>query len=50
MVLPGCHQPTINAPPFNTMDFYGNSDITTLISDDRQVRAFFFPFQRSKTP
>lgn len=37
-----CQGPTINAPPFNTMDFYGSLDITTRISDYKQVGAFFF--------
>lgn len=37
-----CQGPTINAPPFNTMDFHGSSDITTRISDYKQVGAFFF--------
>ncbi|KAG7294581.1 hypothetical protein NEMBOFW57_004657 [Staphylotrichum longicolle] len=37
-----CQGPTINAPPFNTMDFYGSADITTRISDYKQVGAFFF--------
>lgn len=37
-----CVGPTINAPPFNTMDFNGNSDISTQISDYKQVGAFFF--------
>lgn len=37
-----CMGPTIAAPPFNTMDFNGNSDITSHISDYKQVGAFFF--------
>ena len=37
-----CRGPTINAPPFNTMDFYGSDNITTRISDYKQVGAFFF--------
>lgn len=37
-----CQGPTINAPPFNTMDFYGSAEITTRISDYKQVGAFFF--------
>jgi hypothetical protein len=37
-----CQGPTINAPPFNTMDFHGSSDITTRISDYKQVGSFFF--------
>ncbi|KAF3386676.1 Dextranase [Penicillium rolfsii] len=37
-----CHGPTINAPPFNTMDFHGNSDQASVrISDYKQVGAFF---------
>nr|AAC69692.1 dextranase isoform [Talaromyces minioluteus] len=32
----------INAPPFNTMDFNGNSGISSQISDYKQVGAFFF--------
>lgn len=37
-----CMGPTISSPPFNTMDFNGNSDITSRISDYKQVGAFFF--------
>lgn len=37
-----CVDPTINAPPFNTMDFNGNLAITSQISDYKQVGAFFF--------
>lgn len=37
-----CMGPTIASPPFNTMDFNGNSDITSQISDYKQVGAFFF--------
>ncbi|KFY47866.1 hypothetical protein V495_01766 [Pseudogymnoascus sp. VKM F-4514 (FW-929)] len=37
-----CVGPTINAPPFNTMDFNGNTDISVRISDYSQVGAFFF--------
>lgn len=37
-----CMGPTIAAPPFNTMDFHGNDDITSRISDYKQVGAFFF--------
>lgn len=37
-----CQGPTINAPPFNTMDFHGNSDQASVrISDYKQVGAFF---------
>lgn len=37
-----CMGPTISSPPFNTMDFNGNSDITSEIRDYKQVGAFFF--------
>ncbi|KAK9342654.1 dextranase [Lipomyces starkeyi] len=37
-----CMGPTINAPPFNTMDFNGNSNISSRISDYKQVGAYFF--------
>uniref|UniRef100_A0A093VA28 Dextranase n=1 Tax=Talaromyces marneffei PM1 TaxID=1077442 RepID=A0A093VA28_TALMA len=37
-----CVGPTVNAPPFNTMDFNGNSDISSQINDYKQVGAFFF--------
>lgn len=37
-----CVGPTTAAPPFNTMDFNGNSDISSRISDYKQVGAFFF--------
>lgn len=37
-----CQGPTINAPPFNTMDFHGSPDISTRISDYKQVGAFYF--------
>eukprot|EP00927_Polykrikos_kofoidii_P087124 TRINITY_DN995_c0_g1_i2.p1 TRINITY_DN995_c0_g1~~TRINITY_DN995_c0_g1_i2.p1 ORF type:complete len:598 (-),score=55.55 TRINITY_DN995_c0_g1_i2:48-1841(-) len=37
-----CVGPTISSPPFNTMDFYGSSDISVKISDYKQVGAFFF--------
>jgi hypothetical protein len=38
-----CHGPTINAPPFNTMDFHGNSNEASVrIADYKQVGAFFF--------
>lgn len=37
-----CVGPTISAPPFNTMDFNGNSAITSQIIDYKQVGAFFF--------
>lgn len=37
-----CDGPTINAPPFNTMDFNGNSDITSQIRDYKQVGSYFF--------
>lgn len=37
-----CRGPTITAPPFNTMDFNGNSDISTDVADYKQVGAFFF--------
>jgi hypothetical protein len=37
-----CQGPTINAPPFNTMDLHGNSDQASVrISDYKQVGAFF---------
>lgn len=41
-----CVGPTINAPPFNTMDFYNNPQkdiptVTVRISDYKQVGAFF---------
>lgn len=37
-----CKGPTINAPPFNTMDLHGNSDQASVrISDYKQVGAFF---------
>ena len=33
---------TINAPPFNSMDFTGNLDtLSTQVSDYKQVVAFF---------
>lgn len=34
--------PTTAAPPFNTMDFNGNTNISSQISDYKQVGAFFF--------
>ncbi|KAG4268136.1 dextranase [Fusarium proliferatum] len=37
-----CQGPTVAAPPFNTMDFNGNSDITSEIVDYKQVGAYFF--------
>lgn len=38
-----CVGPTINSPPFNTMDFNGNHQgISVRISDYKQVGAFFF--------
>ncbi|KAJ6440564.1 hypothetical protein O9K51_06354 [Purpureocillium lavendulum] len=37
-----CRGPTITAPPFNTMDFNGNSAITSEIVDYKQVGAYFF--------
>ncbi|ERS97553.1 dextranase [Sporothrix schenckii ATCC 58251] len=37
-----CQGPTIAAPPFNTMDFNGNSDVSSRISNYKQVGAFFF--------
>lgn len=38
-----CHGPTINSPPFNTMDFNGdNTEITTRISDYKQVGGYYF--------
>ncbi|KAK6530271.1 hypothetical protein TWF694_003633 [Orbilia ellipsospora] len=37
-----CVGPTITAPPFNTMDFYGSNDITTRVSDYKQTGAFWF--------
>ncbi|KAK2591700.1 hypothetical protein QQS21_010612 [Conoideocrella luteorostrata] len=37
-----CRGPTITAPPFNTMDFNGNSDISSEIVDYKQVGAYFF--------
>ena len=37
-----CTGPTISSPPFNTMDFNGNSDISGRISDYKQVGAFFY--------
>jgi hypothetical protein len=37
-----CRGPTVAAPPFNTMDFNGNSDITSEIVDYKQVGAYFF--------
>ncbi|CEL10154.1 hypothetical protein ASPCAL13279 [Aspergillus calidoustus] len=38
-----CVGPTINSPPFNTMDFHGNSNQASVrISDYKQVGAFFF--------
>ncbi|CAO2653804.1 Nn.00g032150.m01.CDS01 [Neocucurbitaria sp. VM-36] len=42
-----CVGPTINAPPFNTMDFYHQPErdipsVTTRISDYKQVGAFYF--------
>lgn len=35
-----CHGPTINAPPFNTMDFHGAP--VSHVSDYKQVGAFFW--------
>lgn len=35
-----CHGPTINAPPFNTMDF--NGEPVSHVSDYKQVGAFFW--------
>jgi hypothetical protein len=38
-----CVGPTINSPPFNTMDLHGNSQQASVrISDYKQVGAFFF--------
>ncbi|KAK9238094.1 dextranase [Lipomyces kononenkoae] len=37
-----CVGPTINAPPFNTMDFNGNTSISSRISDYKQVGAYFY--------
>ena len=37
-----CVGPTLAAPPFNTMDFWGADDISVMISDYKQVGAFFF--------
>lgn len=37
-----CRGPTITAPPFNTMDFNGNSAISSEIVDYKQVGAYFF--------
>lgn len=37
-----CQGPTVAAPPFNTMDFNGNSAITSQIVDYKQVGAFFY--------
>jgi hypothetical protein len=37
-----CVGPTLVSPPFNTMDFWGSEDISVMISDYKQVGAFFF--------
>lgn len=38
-----CHGPTLNAPPFNTMDFNGDvNSISSEITDYKQVGAYFF--------
>ncbi|KAK5458089.1 hypothetical protein LTS15_004168 [Exophiala xenobiotica] len=37
-----CVGPTINTPPFNTMDFFGSDNISVEISDYKQVAAFYF--------
>ncbi|KIW57156.1 hypothetical protein PV05_05747 [Exophiala xenobiotica] len=37
-----CVGPTINAPPFNTMDFIGSDNISVEISDYKQVAAFYY--------
>ncbi|KAJ6151534.1 dextranase [Penicillium chermesinum] len=38
-----CHGPTVNAPPFNTMDFNGDvNSISSEITDYKQVGAYFF--------
>lgn len=38
-----CHGPTLNAPPFNTMDFNGDVyAISSRISDYKQVGAYFY--------
>lgn len=37
-----CTGPTVAAPPFNSMDFYGSEHISGVISDYKQVGAYFF--------
>ncbi|KAJ5444783.1 dextranase [Penicillium daleae] len=38
-----CHGPTLNAPPFNTMDFNGDvNSISSQIADYKQVGAYFY--------
>lgn len=38
-----CHGPTLNAPPFNTMDFNGDvNSISSRITDYKQVGAYFY--------